>query len=199
MLGQWLGVSHRIGSDMCYWIMGVSGIHIAETTVQHVTQDKMMYSVIASEIKKFNELLTTRLDDTNFKLSGVNNGFEDVYEDLLQWDLAYGDNTPTDKEYDKGIIPLVDAEGNIDPDILDKYIETKIVLDNKVNGGGNLVTVKSRLTDINGRPIGTAHNNPSLDDREYEIELEDGTTDRIFANKIAKRFIYNSMTKEDKF
>ena len=80
-------------------------------------------------------------------------------------------------------IPLADAEENIDPDILDKYIEAKIVLDDKANEGGNLATAKSRLTNINDRPIGTAHNNPLLDDREYEIELEDGTTDRIFANK----------------
>ena len=36
-IGRWLGVSHQIGSDMCYWVMGKSGIPIAETTVQHVT------------------------------------------------------------------------------------------------------------------------------------------------------------------
>ena len=154
-----------------------------------------MDPVIASKIEKFNELQTTRLDDTNFKISGVNDGFEDVYKDLPQWGLVYGDNTPTDNEYDKVAIPLADAEENIDPVILDKYIGAKIVLDDKVNEGGNLATVKLRLTDINGRPIGTAHNNPSLDDREYEIELEDGTTDRIFANKIAEN-IYSQLDDE---
>ena len=70
------------------------------------------------------------------------------------------------------------------------HSSTSVVLvhavDNKANGGGNLATVKSRLTDINGRPIGTTNNNPMLDDREYKIELEDGTTDRIFAKKVAE-------------
>ena len=34
-----------------------------------------------------------------------------------------------------------------------------------------------------------------MDDREYEIELEDGTTDRIFANKIAEN-IYSQLDDE---
>ena len=63
------------------------------------------------------------------------------------------------------------------------------------NGSGNIAAVKSRVTDLNGRPVGTTHNNPLLDDREYEIELEDGTTDRIFANKIAEN-IYSQLDDE---
>ena len=106
--------------------MGVSGIPIAETTVQHVTRDEMTNPAVASQIEKFNEALTTRLDDSNFKISGVNDGFEDVYEDLPQWDMAYGDNTPTDAEYDEVSVPLADAEENIDPDILEKLLEPRL-------------------------------------------------------------------------
>jgi hypothetical protein len=32
--------------------------------------------------------------------------------------------------------------------------------------------------------VGNANNNPAFDTREYETELEDATTDRIFANRI---------------
>ncbi len=52
--------------------------------------------------------------------------------------------------------------------------------------------VKSRVTDLEDRAIGTAHNNPLLDSCEYKIELEDGTTDNIFANKIAEN-IYSQL------
>ena len=163
-IGRWLGVSHRIGSDMCYWIMGESGIPIAETTVQHVTRDDMIDPTIAKQIETFNEALTVRLDDTNFKIAGIDNGFEDDYEDLPQWDKAYGDNTPHDSGYDKDSVPLTDAEDEIDPGVLDKYLGTKVILNDVANGGRNIATVKSRVTDINGRPTGTANNNPSLDD-----------------------------------
>ena len=194
-IGRWLGVSHKIGSDMCYWIMGASGIPIAETTVQHVTRDDMIDPAIANHIETFNETLTTRLDDTNFKVNDIDHGFEDDLDDIPQWDMAYGDNTPPDSEYDEETVPLAEAEDDIDPDVLDKYLGARVLLTNGENGGGNIATVKSRVTDLNGRATGNAHNNPLLDDREYEIELEDGTTDRIFANKIAEN-IYSQLDDE---
>ena len=40
-LGRWAGVSHNIGSDMCYWIIPVSGMPIADSTIQHVTRDEL--------------------------------------------------------------------------------------------------------------------------------------------------------------
>jgi hypothetical protein len=36
-LGRWLGVSHRVGSALCYWILASSGRVLARTTVQHTT------------------------------------------------------------------------------------------------------------------------------------------------------------------
>jgi hypothetical protein len=38
LLGCWLGVSHRVGSDMCFWILTASGKVISESTAQHVTR-----------------------------------------------------------------------------------------------------------------------------------------------------------------
>ena len=49
-LGRWAGVSHRVGSDMCYWIALAKGHIIAETTVQHVTLDELNYPEIKSQI-----------------------------------------------------------------------------------------------------------------------------------------------------
>jgi len=62
----------------------------------------------------------------------------------------------------------------------------KVVLDDSTNRGGNIATIKSRATDINGHPIGRAHNNPMMDSRECEVEMEDRTIYRLFANKIAE-------------
>ena len=36
-LGLWLGISHRVGSNMSYWILAVSGNEQSHTSVQHVT------------------------------------------------------------------------------------------------------------------------------------------------------------------
>lgn len=40
-LARWVSVAHRVGSDMCYWLIPMSGVLIANTTVQHVTNDEM--------------------------------------------------------------------------------------------------------------------------------------------------------------
>jgi hypothetical protein len=47
------------------------------------------------------------------------------------------------------------------------------------------VTVTKHLVDKYGRLVGTVHKNPAFDTRKYEIELEDGRTGMIFANRIA--------------
>ena len=36
ILGQCLGISHKIGTKMCYWVVMVSGKVFSQTTVQHV-------------------------------------------------------------------------------------------------------------------------------------------------------------------
>jgi hypothetical protein len=36
-LGRWLGVAHRVRSDLRYWILNENGDIMDRTTVQHVT------------------------------------------------------------------------------------------------------------------------------------------------------------------
>ena len=214
-LARWIGVAHRIGSDMCYWLMPKSGVAVSNTTVQHVTRDDMLDPNIQQEITVFNKTLTERLDDTNFKLVHDLNNYsvDDVNDDFCKpyLDPAYGDNTPTESEYAtiaKEFDTFVDAKGKVhdvddstatidisEPDVYDTYIGCKVVMDEGTNDGGNLVTVKKRATDDRGHALGTAHRNPMLDTREYDIELEDGTMDRIFANKIAAN-IYSQVDDE---
>ena len=181
-LARWIGVAHRIGSDLCYWLMPVSGTPIAETTVQHVTAEDLRDRDIANRIEEFDETLRTRLDDTNFKLQGDSDFYmEDFYDDSD--DPAYGDgsNTPGDREYDMS----AEKQDMDEIDSIDKYIGAQIILDDQ--HPSNLATVKRRVTGFDGRPVGTAHVNPLLDTREYEVlELEDGTTERYFANTIAE-------------
>ena len=40
MLELWIGVSHRVGSALCYWNLSKKGKVLSHTTVQHLTADK---------------------------------------------------------------------------------------------------------------------------------------------------------------
>ena len=65
-LGRWLGISHKIGSDICYWVLTLSGNFIARTSLQYVIRDEFLDLVIIERIKKFDEDLEKLFDDTIF-------------------------------------------------------------------------------------------------------------------------------------
>ncbi len=55
--------------------------------------------------------------------------------------------------------------------------------------------VTKRLRDADGRPIGTANDNPLLDTREYAVEFRDGHMESVSANLIAQN-LYSQLDDE---
>ena len=178
-LARWMGVAHRVGSDMCYWLMPVSGVPIVNTTVQHVTAEDLRNIDIQARVDDFNTRLNSRLDDRNFVIPG-NEDIDYYPRDDYQADRENGD--PENGDVDDGE-PEADAV-----DDYDKLIGATFLLD-PIRAPGNVATkatVVRRKTDAQGKPLGRAHRNPLLDTREYVVELEDGTFDSYFANTIAE-------------
>jgi hypothetical protein len=93
-LARWVGVAHRIGSTMCYWLIPESGIVIANTSVQHVIADDYLQPAIKLQIDRFDAALIERLDDANFMLDPGNINPIDTYDDS---------NIITDHKFDDDI------------------------------------------------------------------------------------------------
>ena len=53
-LARWLGISHRVGSEMCYWLNTESGKVISNTSAEHITCDDMLASVTKQHIDTLN-------------------------------------------------------------------------------------------------------------------------------------------------
>ena len=53
LLGRWLGVSHRVGSGMSYWLLTKTGSVISRTTVQRVTNLERQTSDVKTECDEF--------------------------------------------------------------------------------------------------------------------------------------------------
>jgi hypothetical protein len=83
-VGRWLGIAHRVGSDMTYWILTQSGQVIARSTVQHITVSDMATDATKARIQSFDSSLLTRLNDEAFTLDHPNHVFylQDDDEDL---------------------------------------------------------------------------------------------------------------------
>ena len=59
-LGRWLGVSHRVGQLMSYWILPVSGIPVSATTVQRVTNLERQTEEFKSKMRNFNNAIASK-------------------------------------------------------------------------------------------------------------------------------------------
>jgi hypothetical protein len=87
-LARWLGVSHRVGSDLSYWLITKSGKVISKTSIEHVTRDDYLQTDKKLEIETFNDQqLAASLDDANFIVDG-----EGEFDSLYLQDIERRDN-----------------------------------------------------------------------------------------------------------
>ena len=166
-LGRWIGIVHRIGRDMPYWIMPIYGQPVSEATVQHVTRSNILDPDIAAQMKVFDHTLTECLDNVNFIIDEFY-GFEveDEGRDMPQWDtwdpLFGGDKTtPTEAEYNEMMKDSCLDVGDIGS--FDNYIGVTVKLEDITKSAGSIATMKWHATNENGFSIVRAHNNSLLD------------------------------------
>ena len=154
-LAHWLGVAHRVGSDLCYWLLLESGkVVIARTTVQHVVRNDHLNDDVKREVERFNRAIEEHLSDQNF-IAGDADGF--FIQDKLA-DMPTGVVTGTEVDYGDMTIPnAMDDANKIDEKMLDKYLNAELIFD--VGTGSKCkgrVAVK-RAKGTSGEPIGRAH------------------------------------------
>jgi len=179
-LGRWLGVSHSVGADLSYWILTDSGQIISRSTVQHVTRDDTAKPEIKNRIDDFNEKVTRRLDDANFRLDpGVNFIVDDLNE-LPAYDEE-PDDDDDDNDDDNGR-PDIDDYG---AEYYDKFIGAEVKLQRGPDQIKGRVKKRAR-DDETGELIGRLDPNPMVSTAEYEVEFPDGETERYEANIIAE-------------
>jgi len=169
-LGRILGVAHRIGSDMCYWVLTLTGKVLARTMVQRVTNDDLLNPTIRQKMSEYNQKITERLDDHNHFIPLPTEGLvlDDVNEDI-------------NDEPEGTAQPEMD---NYTDDTYDSYLGAELLVphgDTYISG-----RVMKRIRDDEGNPIGQRHQNPLLDTRQYEVQFQDGSTSEYTANLIAE-------------
>ena len=187
-IGRWLGVSHRVGSAMCYWILTSMGTIISRTTVQHITKEETMNDDIMDEIRLFH----TELDNNIGQDQYVHNDHEFssyINEDVP--DPGCNDLYPqrfTEEPYQGYDIPDIDEIGKSEDeyksaDVYDKYIGAEVLMPGP-GGDDQMAKVVKRLKTNENKQDGKYY--PILDTSEYLIEFNDGTTKEITANIIAE-------------
>ena len=184
-LGRFLGVAHRIRSNLCYWVLKANGQILARSTVQHVTKEDLQLLETKQKIEEFDKALRDRLNDANFVLPMK----EGLHHQHDTWAL--------DDEDDENMLQYMrpedraNTEDDAETDV--PAIDELINADIKMNIGGEPLRgrVKRRKTDEAGHMIGRWNDNPRLNTREYEVEFEDGSIAAYTANMISENLYYH--------
>jgi hypothetical protein len=71
----------------------------------------------------------------------------------------------------------------------DPYVGMEMAMTRGAEGELLHATVRKRVRDEDGTPIGVSHSNPLLDSRKYEVEYIDGHVEELTANLIAENLI----------
>ena len=177
-LARWLGVSHRVGSALCYFVIKANGQIESRTTVQHVTEDDLNTPGIKEQIDAFDKSLNEKVNDENFLLPQG----EDVYDDLFDDDRD-DNNTINDQLTD---LPALAERDDVDDGAFDSLVGAEVMLPNEHADGHISGTVLKRATDRIGNNLGRKHELPALDSRMYVVKLTDGTERELQHNLIAQ-------------
>ena len=168
-LGRWLAVSHRVGSLMSYWLLTDMCKVILRTTVQRATNLEMQEDVNKGQTQAFNQAICEHINDSaHYIIDGGKNEPKDWVTHLLDNDDDFQDefnnviSHPEVKEADESFMPEVMG---------DTYVNMELALPQGDTLEPRYTRVTNRLRDANGIPIGTAHDNPILDTRMYEVKL----------------------------
>jgi len=179
-LGRWLGVSHRVGSLMSYWVLTKTGHVISRTTVQRVTNLELQTDEVKKTVKELDDEINRRFKEEDMPQDGDKPDPE-LWSDLIE----------EDEDFYNEFVRIVDdeelpeADDDFTPDTYDAYLNMELAIPRGDNGP-EFARVTKRLRDADGIPIGTAADNPILDTRMYEVEYADGYKESLTANLIAQ-------------
>ena len=67
LLRRWLGVAHRVGQALCYWILPVSGVPIARSMVQPISKDDLATNEVGDELASYNMSIAVFFAKKNHK------------------------------------------------------------------------------------------------------------------------------------
>ena len=182
-IGRWLGISHRVGNAMCFWVLTGNGNAISTSTVQHVTSKDLTHSNTQQRLEAFDTSVSDFLKDPDHVVPpDQTNHFFHQDVDIDDPELEPVDPNHQAQEADE-----------YTPDAFDQYLGLQLMLTK--DGESLPARVTKRLRTGDGTPIGTAHANPMLDTQRYEVEFGDGTTAEYYANVIAEN-LYSQVDSE---
>jgi hypothetical protein len=176
-LGKWLGVAHRVGQALCYYILNKNAQVIVRSTVQPISKEEFNSQSVKNQIMEMDQKIIERIGTID--IDHLPQELQDDYEELEPMEPA-------------AYKPDIDIIGDA---VYDTLISAEVMLPQ--DGILRPAKITGCKRDENGNPIGAAHSNPILDTRVYEVTFHDGTVSEYAANLIIVN-IFQQVDEEGK-
>jgi hypothetical protein len=144
-ISHWIGVTHRVGQAMCYWVLPESGIPITRSIIQAVSREEIQTDEVKSLLLLADLSVQEKLTHSPGNPLPFTLYREDQEDDLL-------DDEPMEPD---SSIPDVE---NTKADMYDSLLFTEPILSH--NGQEKRARVIGRKRGPDGNPVG--HCNPNL-------------------------------------
>ncbi len=147
LIARWIGVAHRVGQAMCYWILPVSGVPIARTTIQKISNEDLKTEAVKAKLKDLDRSLHGKFNDECDVITPFQFYRQDVPEDLDDDEVYESESS-------------IPNEDDIEPDAYDELLLTEPTL--MYNGQQTRAKIIARKRDADGNLVGTYNSNPIL-------------------------------------
>ena len=150
-LGRWLGVAHKVGGLMSYWVLTTNSTVITRMTVQRVTSLEMQQAHMKERTQAFDEAVRAKIKDSDhIILEGgktqphdwTDHPFKDDPEFTEEFHGAISDNE------------VKEADKTFTPDVYGTYLNMELAIPQGDSLEPRLARVTKRLKDANSMPIG---------------------------------------------
>ena len=124
-MGRWLGVSHKTGSLMSFWVLMLSCRVVSRTSVQRITNLELQEETNKIRMTKFDDTVKECLRDYNHVLN--NGGKPEPYN----WSThPFEDDLDFQEEFDNAVNnpEVKEADELFTPDTYDQYLQMELAL-----------------------------------------------------------------------
>lgn len=196
-IGRWLGVSHKVGSLMSYWVLTGKGTVISRTTVARMTNLELKVPENVKACDEFDLIIKGTLKDHKHV---VVEGGKTQPNDWAEYNL---DEDPDFREefYDVVSSDIVKDADDFTPDVGDDgYLNMEVQIPRSGFEHPQRGRVTKHLKDADGNPISKADDKHIvLDTRLYEVEFPDGETLALSANNIPQNLFSQVNDEGERF
>jgi hypothetical protein len=172
---------------MSYWILPQSGIPISVSTVQRLTNNERNTDEMKDRMIQYDKKLKLLFEVQSATIVHVKDDIKsrnviDPYDEDPEFVKDFT------RVIDDTALPHIEDINEVEV-VSDPYVGMELSLARSSDGEMIRAKVRKRLLDDEGKPLGTAHSNPLLDSRKYEVEYSDGNVDGLTANIIAENMM----------